>query len=143
MNYKTIINVVAGGKIYGPGRIIPDGDLKEADAVRFLAAKAIVPDVHGVPVPAEEDEAEEYEEADSSSLPGPDDEEYETEPEEREDAQETFTSFKKEAQLRKMKKAEIVSYAVSIGLEDLTVQMPADELVEAVLNYTEEKEALM
>lgn len=143
MNYKTIINVVAGGKIYEPGRIIPDGDLKEADAVRFLAAKAIVPDVHGVPVPAEEVEAEEYEEADSSSLPGPDDEECETELEEREDAQETFTSFKKEAQLRKMKKAEIVSYAVSIGLEDLTVQMPADELVEAVLNYTEEKEALM
>lgn len=143
MNYKTLINIVSRGNIYEPGKVIPEGVLTKEESARFLMENAVVPAVDAAPMLAEEDGAKEYADADASVLPILDDTECETEPEGREDAEENHTSFKKEAQLRKMKKAEIVSYAVSIGLEDLTVQMPADELVEAVLNYTEEKEALM
>lgn len=48
--------------------------------------------------------------------------------------------YKDEAALKKLNKAEIVEYAKSIGLS-LSEESLKPDLIEAVLNYTEEKEA--
>ncbi|WMJ88869.1 hypothetical protein [Anaerocolumna sp. MB42-C2] len=62
------------------------------------------------------------------------------------DSEDTFfgdgepAEFLTEKELNKLNKAKIVEYAGSIGLDELKAEMSKEELVDAVLNYTEEME---
>ncbi|MGB8452736.1 MAG: hypothetical protein WCD89_10415 [Anaerocolumna sp.] len=49
-------------------------------------------------------------------------------------------AFLADKELNKLNKTKLVEYAISIGLDGLKAEMSKEELVKAVLNYTEEME---
>ena len=117
---KAKVNIETARKSYKPGETITE-QLSEADLAYFKKRNFITVE-DDVDVPTLDDEAEHDaetgEEGEESDVDG--------------------AIFRNEASLSRMNKEDIVKYAAGIGL-NLNESMLKTDLINAVLNYTEEK----
>ena len=126
MKYRTKVEVVANGKTYKPGSILPD-DISASD-LAFLKMKKFVDPVDAAAVISEPVEEETDDDENGGDFSGFD----EMQP----------GKLKNETEIRKIRsKKEIRAYAASIGLDlgENSDEKSLKELQEIVINFQEEQ----